>query len=84
MLLEPLTKESTMIAEAAAGAPEGRYATGVTAGEWFKRRTQNRRIKNQTVSMSSCIYMSRKLKFVPSQGPETWMASRGTEQQGAY
>ena len=74
-----------MIAEAAAGAPEGQYATGVTAGEWFKRRTQNRRIKNQTVStMSSCIYMSRKLKCLPSQGPETWMASRGTEQKGAY
>jgi len=60
VLLEPLTNESTLIEEAAAGAPEGRYATGATAGEWFQRRIQNRRIKNRT-------------------GPETWMASRGTE-----
>ncbi|KAH9041812.1 Clavaminate synthase-like protein [Lactarius hengduanensis] len=45
--LAALVKESTMIAEAAAGAPEGRYATGSTAGEWFRRRVQNRRIKNQ-------------------------------------
>ena len=74
-----------MIAEAAAGAPEGRYATGATAREWFRRRIQNQRIKNRTVStMSSCIYMSRELKFVPSQGPETWMASRGTEHKEAY
>jgi hypothetical protein len=54
--LEPLTKESTLIVEAAARAPEGRYATGVMAGEWFLRRTRNRRIKNQSVgAMSSCI-----------------------------
>ncbi|KAH9065124.1 Clavaminate synthase-like protein [Lactarius deliciosus] len=45
--LAPLTKESTLIAEAAARAPEGRYATGSTAGEWFRRRVRNRRIKNQ-------------------------------------
>ncbi|KAH9041814.1 Clavaminate synthase-like protein [Lactarius hengduanensis] len=45
--LAPLTKESTLIAEAAARAPESRYATGSTAGEWFRRRVQNLRIKNQ-------------------------------------
>ncbi|KAI9448422.1 Clavaminate synthase-like protein [Lactarius indigo] len=44
----PLTKESTLITEAAARAPEGRYATGSTAGEWFRRRIQYQRIKNQT------------------------------------
>ncbi|KAH9172173.1 hypothetical protein EDB89DRAFT_1000422 [Lactarius sanguifluus] len=45
--LAPLIKESILIAEAAALAPEGQYATGSTAGEWFRRRIQNRRIKNQ-------------------------------------
>ncbi|KAH9041813.1 Clavaminate synthase-like protein [Lactarius hengduanensis] len=45
--LAALVKESTLIAEAAARAPEGQYATGSTAGEWFRRRIQNRRIKNQ-------------------------------------
>ncbi|KAI9466615.1 Clavaminate synthase-like protein [Lactarius psammicola] len=63
--LAPLAEESTLIAEAAARAPEGRYVTGVTAGEWFRRRIQNRRIKNR-------------------RGPETWMASRGTEHKEAY
>ncbi|KAH9054150.1 Clavaminate synthase-like protein [Lactarius vividus] len=63
--LAPLTKESTMIAEAAARAPEGQYATGSTAGEWFRRRIQNQRINNR-------------------KGPETWMASRGTEHKEAY
>ncbi|KAI9466616.1 Clavaminate synthase-like protein [Lactarius psammicola] len=61
----PGHSDSTLIAEAAARAPEGRYATGVTAGEWYERRVQNRRIKNQS-------------------GPETWMASRGTEHKEAY
>ncbi|KAH9065125.1 Clavaminate synthase-like protein [Lactarius deliciosus] len=46
--LAPLVKESTLIAEAAARAPEGQYATGSTAEEWFRRRVQNRRIKNRT------------------------------------
>ena len=50
VVLEPRTKESALIAEAAAGAPEGRYATGATAEEWFRRRIQNQRIKNRTVS----------------------------------
>ncbi|KAH9041817.1 Clavaminate synthase-like protein [Lactarius hengduanensis] len=45
--LAPLIKESTLIAEAAARAPEGRYATSSTAGEWFRRRVQNQMIKNQ-------------------------------------
>ncbi|KAI9448423.1 Clavaminate synthase-like protein [Lactarius indigo] len=45
--LAPLIKESTLIAEAAAGAPEGRYATGSTVGEWFRRRAQNQLIKRQ-------------------------------------
>ncbi|KAN0140119.1 Clavaminate synthase-like protein [Lactarius tabidus] len=65
VVLEPRTKESTLIAEAEAGAPEGRYATGATAGEWFRRRIQNQRVKNRT-------------------GPETWMASRGTEHKEVY
>ncbi|KAI9448424.1 Clavaminate synthase-like protein [Lactarius indigo] len=63
--LAPLIKESTLVAEAAARAPESRYATGSTAGDWFRRRIQNQRIKNRT-------------------GPETWMASRGTEHKEAY
>ncbi|KAH9065122.1 Clavaminate synthase-like protein [Lactarius deliciosus] len=45
--LAPLTKESTLIAEAVARAPDGRYATGSTAGDWFRRRVQNQVIKNQ-------------------------------------
>ncbi len=53
--LAPLTEESTLIAEAAARAPESRYATSVTAGEWFRRRIQNRRVKNRRVSaLPSC------------------------------
>ncbi|KAH8999507.1 hypothetical protein EDB92DRAFT_2111485 [Lactarius akahatsu] len=47
VLVAPLVKERTLITEAAARAPEGQYATGSTAGEWFWRRVQNRRIKNQ-------------------------------------
>ncbi|KAH9054148.1 Clavaminate synthase-like protein [Lactarius vividus] len=45
--LAPLTKESTLIAEAAARAPEGRYVTGSTAGEWYRRRVRNQLIKHQ-------------------------------------
>lgn len=63
--LAPLAEESTLIANAAARAPEGRYATHATAGEWFQRRIQNQRVKNR-------------------RGPETWMASRGTEHREAY
>ena len=62
VVLESCSKESALIAEAAAGAPEGRYSTGATAREWFQRRIQNQRIKNRTVSnMSSCT-MSRKFR----------------------
>ncbi|KAH9054151.1 Clavaminate synthase-like protein [Lactarius vividus] len=45
--LAPLVKESALIAEAAARAPEGQYATGSTAGEWSRRRVRNRRVTNQ-------------------------------------
>ncbi|KAI0311908.1 hypothetical protein OF83DRAFT_708303, partial [Amylostereum chailletii] len=47
-ILAPLTKESTLIAEAVKNAPEGKYDTGSSAGEWFARRIRNQRIANRT------------------------------------
>ncbi|KAA1474572.1 Clavaminate synthase-like protein [Dentipellis sp. KUC8613] len=46
-MLEPLSSESTLIAEAAAKS-DGKFNTGVTAGAWFARRIKNQRIKNRT------------------------------------
>ncbi|EIM87631.1 Clavaminate synthase-like protein [Stereum hirsutum FP-91666 SS1] len=46
VILEPLTV-SQMVKDAKASAPEGRYDTGTSAGDWFKRRVMNRRIKNR-------------------------------------
>ncbi|KAH9007220.1 Clavaminate synthase-like protein [Lactarius hatsudake] len=82
--LAPLVKESTLIAAAAARAPEGQYATGSTAGEWFRRRIQNRRIKNQRVSAIPHYFNFLWIQMRPMKGTETWMASRGTERQGLY
>ncbi|TFY81439.1 hypothetical protein EWM64_g2570 [Hericium alpestre] len=46
VLLEPLVEESDVIKAAVHAAPEGKYATGVTAEEWFRRRVSGRRAKN--------------------------------------
>jgi isopenicillin N synthase-like dioxygenase len=47
--LEPLADRSALIADAAARAEPGRFATGATAGEWFARRIKNQRIANRKV-----------------------------------
>ncbi|KAI0301921.1 Clavaminate synthase-like protein [Multifurca ochricompacta] len=47
IVLEPLSDQSALIAEAVSKASEGKYNTGVTAGEWFQRRVSNVRIKNR-------------------------------------
>ncbi|KAF9065858.1 hypothetical protein BDP27DRAFT_1393527 [Rhodocollybia butyracea] len=63
VILQPLSDESPLIAEAVSKASDERreaLTPGVTADDWFNRRIKNQRIKNRS-------------------GPETWMASRGTE-----
>ncbi|GJE89513.1 Clavaminate synthase-like protein [Phanerochaete sordida] len=45
--LRALCEESSLIAEAAAKAPEGLYDPGVTAREWLMRRVRNLRRKNR-------------------------------------
>ncbi|KAF8638394.1 hypothetical protein AX17_002237 [Amanita inopinata Kibby_2008] len=60
VLLNALTNESPMIADAVSKQPQRNFNTGVTSAEWFLRRMKNQRIANR-------------------KGPETWMASRGTE-----
>lgn len=67
-----------------------KFDTRSTAGEWFSRRIKNQRINNREVcinalfilsywSLGLYLDMTDKL-FVVQKGPETWMASRGTEQ----
>ncbi len=51
--LRALTEQSAMIAEAAAGAPAGRFETGVTAGEWLARRILVTRANQFKVSDSA-------------------------------
>jgi len=46
--LKALTEESFLIAEAASKAPDGKYNTGETAGEWVSRRIKYHRLKNRT------------------------------------
>ena len=77
VILEPL--DSPIIVEAASKAAPGQYNTGVTAQDWFERRIRNRRLANRKVCMSSAVDL---LLLNPSQGPETWWASRGTEHSG--
>lgn len=38
-----------MVAGAKATAPEGKYDTGSSAGDWYKRRLMGRRIRNRKV-----------------------------------
>ncbi|OSX60667.1 hypothetical protein POSPLADRAFT_1148133 [Postia placenta MAD-698-R-SB12] len=48
VVLEALTNESLMIAEAVSEAPDtGIYRSGQTASQWFARRIKYQRIKNQ-------------------------------------
>ncbi|KAI0048074.1 Clavaminate synthase-like protein [Auriscalpium vulgare] len=46
-VLEPFSEQSSLIAESAAKAPEGKYNPGVTAGEWFARRIRAARLPNR-------------------------------------
>ncbi|KAI0062548.1 Clavaminate synthase-like protein [Artomyces pyxidatus] len=48
VVLEPMSAHSSMIAEAVAKAPAGKFNTGTTAGVWFSRRIQYQRLKNRT------------------------------------
>ncbi|KAI0058454.1 Clavaminate synthase-like protein [Artomyces pyxidatus] len=45
VVLKPL--DSALIADAVVKAPEGKYETGSTAGEWFGRRIANMRLNNR-------------------------------------
>lgn len=47
-VLEPLSAQSEIIAEALKRAPEGKFSTGSTARDWFTRRIKNQRIANRT------------------------------------
>ncbi|KAI0269389.1 Clavaminate synthase-like protein [Gloeopeniophorella convolvens] len=47
VVLEPLSAQSALIADAAAKAPQGKYGTGATSAEWFARRIANQRVKNR-------------------------------------
>jgi hypothetical protein len=71
-------EESSVVADAVAAKPEQIFDTKVTAGEWFARRVKNRRIKNRTVYLF-IYYGSLGSPYIFLKGPETWMASRGTE-----
>ncbi|KAI0953973.1 hypothetical protein AcW1_006719 [Taiwanofungus camphoratus] len=44
--LRALARDSALISEAVAKAPEGKYQPGVTAKGWLTRRIKNQRIKN--------------------------------------
>ncbi|KAH9950610.1 hypothetical protein B0H21DRAFT_501675 [Amylocystis lapponica] len=48
VILCPLAEESPLIAAAVAQAPSGKFETGVTAKDWFARRTKHERIRNRT------------------------------------
>ena len=53
VVLNALTEESVMIAEAMRNAPDpDKYRTGQTAQAWFMRRVGNMRVRNRTVSAS--------------------------------
>ena len=41
--MRALTEQSTLVAEAVAKAPAGKFDTGVTAGEWLARRIRGTR-----------------------------------------
>ncbi|KAI0316905.1 Clavaminate synthase-like protein [Amylostereum chailletii] len=47
-VLAPLVNESTLIADSVNNAPDGKFSTGSSAGEWFARRIKNQRIANRT------------------------------------
>lgn len=59
VVLRALTKESSVIADAAARAPENLrklFAWGQTSQEWLFRRVRNMRTKNQKVSIRAKAY----------------------------
>ncbi|KAG6906669.1 hypothetical protein DXG01_012697 [Tephrocybe rancida] len=68
IILRPLVDESRLIADAVARSPTMNLNTGATSSEWFTRRIKNQRLEN------------RKTLTPSLKGPETWMASRGTEE----
>lgn len=60
VVLSALTDESEMIKEAVEKAtPEVKatFNTGVTSGDWFRRRIKNHRIKNRKVRISTCFLL---------------------------
>lgn len=78
-LLEALTGESKMVAEAIERvADKSIYFSGQTSKEWFFRRIKLQRTKNQKV-WPFCTLPSVPVLMYVVQGPETWRASRGTE-----
>lgn len=79
VVLRALVDESTMIDDAVAGTPEKKFETGSTALDWFSRRIRNQRINNRKVLLRMSFFIIP-ITDLESQGPETWMASRGTEQ----
>ncbi|KAH9887649.1 Clavaminate synthase-like protein [Cubamyces lactineus] len=48
VILRPLADQSSIIADAVAKAPPGKYETGQTSKDWFARRIKYQRIKNRT------------------------------------
>ena len=52
--MRALTEQSSMIAEAVAKAPAGKFETGVTAGEWLARRILITRASRFKVSRRFC------------------------------
>ena len=74
--LRALTELSPIIAKAVSEAPEKNFNPESTSLEWFTRRVKNQRINNRKVTRSfDCDCVVHEFK----QGPETWIASRGTE-----
>ena len=67
-----------MIADAVAKAPPGKYDTDETAESWQARRVKNRRIANRKVSHLKET-STHLVEDILAQGPETWLASKGTE-----
>jgi hypothetical protein len=69
-----------MIAEAVKTHPNKNFETGSISFEGFRGRVKNQRIKNRKVSS---LFVKRHycgcVDSNDNQGPETWMASRGTE-----
>ena len=54
MILEPMSNMSEVVAESVKKPENARFITGgVTAGEWYARRTKNQRINNRKVSAKS-------------------------------